>query len=251
MDTVATVLAIRRAGAHPLADTSHVQLQFNGTMTIAVSAALPAGIEVQVLEGISAPWSTAPAVRGSMPPRWLADLAVARPDLRGRLAASTLSEHDRVIAASGEPMFIHSGLWRRTAEWIGGYHAATTETLPDWKFLEADQAPGHRFFVQLLPDLAPDVILYGQVARQFAVRTVDGTIVNAVEVHYYVDYGISAQRDDQGNFLGLSRQFSCGSVIYEPGIGPTRDDERRLLFAGAALRPGAGDLLLDQVISGP
>src|SRR5262249_26323350 len=160
MDTVAAVLASRPVGANPFADTSKVRLQFAGTTT------LPSGIGVQVLEEID----LLALARTSPSRRWLADLAVARPDLRGRLGASPASLAPHGLALTGQPMFLHSGLWRRTAQWIGSYHAAATDTNPDWKFLEADQTPGHRFFVQLLPDLAPDVILWGQVARQFSVN---------------------------------------------------------------------------------
>jgi len=144
--------------------------------------------------------------------------------------------------------FLHGGYWRRTSEWIGTH--AAFDTLPAWKFLEADLSVGHTFSLALLPELAPDVMLHARVVRSLSVSTPGGTIANGIEVHYFVDFGINEMTDDGGAPIGLARQFACGAVLYAPGVGPVRNDERGGLFAGASLRPGYGDLLIT-LTSGP
>jgi hypothetical protein len=142
------------------------------------------------------------------------------------------------------PQFLRAGLWRRTSQWIGAYETnVASDTFPDWKYFDGVTTPGRTFQLQLLPQLAPDVVLHGKVVRTIAVPTGAG-IEHWVEVQYYVDYGTSEATDDQGNLLGSFRQFSCASVIYAPGVGPVTADERYILYAGGSLRTGRGDLRL-------
>jgi hypothetical protein len=244
-DSIAAVFATRPAGTNVIADTSVIQLRFNGTTAVAVTVALPEGIPVQVLEETHTPASlvSLPAVLRNR--SFLATLASARPDLRERLAG-TLAATPSALPSGGfaEPRFVHPGLWRRTAKWIGSHDPADTDTFPDWIFLEADLRPGSSFSMPLVPGLAPEVTLNARVVRSLSLQTPAGYFTGAIEVHYFIDYGVFSARDDAGAFLGWGRQFTCGSVIYVPGVGPVRDDERGLLFAGASRRPGSGDLLL-------
>jgi hypothetical protein len=249
-DTVAAVLAARPAGTNVVADTSVVQLRFHGTSAIGVSPGLPAGIPVQVLEETETPLLGATSPSESFVRSLIARVRDARPDLRARLAGRVGARP--LALAPVAPRFLHGGLWRRTAQWIGTYYATDTDTLLDWKFLDGVLSPGQQFSLQLLPGLAPDVVLCGRVVRSLTAQTPGGAVAGAIEVHYYLDFGMSEGRDESGNLLGFLRSFDCGSVLYAPGIGPIRDDERIGLYTGASLRPPfSGDRLLVLTATSP
>jgi len=222
-DTVAAVFASRPVGANPQVSTTQFVLRFNGTQL------LGSGLVAQVLEGIVPPLAS--GARSYAPPSLAmgpAGLGIGPPS----------------PSFNGPARFLHPGYWRRNSDWIATHDPVTTDTLPNWKYLEADLSPGHEFVSQIVPNLSPDVLLHARVVRLLTVLTPTGAVARGIEVQYFIDWGISVVTDDNGGFLGFQRPFSCASVQYAPGVGPVSDDERSLLYAGRSRAPGAGDVRL-------
>jgi hypothetical protein len=184
--------------------------------------------------------------------RLLARIAEARPDLRARIEARRpgLLARLRLAGPIGGgvllprgPEFIFGYAWIKTPAWIGTYGDA--DTLPAWRFLEADVHPGHQFTHQLVPSLASDVWLRASVERKTTVVVPGGrTVSNALEVLYLVDYGVSSATDETGNVIGSFRAFDYGTVIYAPGVGPARVHERHMGMAGMTRTHGMTELEL-------
>lgn len=177
--------------------------------------------------------------------RFLALLAEARPDLRGRLALPATSRGASVAAEPPRrlpgPNLVHGYAWSKRPAWIGTF--GDIDTLLAWKFLEADIQPGHAFRHQLVPSLASDVWLHARVERRLAVSVPGGmTVANAIEVLYLLDYGVAEVTDMRGEVLGLRRTFDYGTVTYAPGVGPVRSLERRFAYRGANTTLGVLEL---------
>jgi len=243
-----TLAAVREMLKEPVterpggADEYEFLLQFDGQITTGSS------VTAQWLREIY-PW-TAPGL-GTQPAaspgeRFLRRLADARPDLRARLAARAPSAATGGIRGFA-PYFIHGYAWRKTPAWIGTY--GDVDTLLAWKFLEAMVRPGHTFSHRLVPSLASDIWLHASVERMRAVDLPGGeTVSNAIEVLYLIDFGVSSSVDAMGNVLGVYRTFDYGTVVYAPGVGPVRDDERRFAYLGEGSTLGA--VLLEMDLTG-
>lgn len=222
-DTVAFVLGTLPSGAMT-EDTVTFRLQFGGEATLA--------------SGITAQQLGEEVIPGPLPEpglRWGRDSA--RPPARSAGGISF-------------GKFLHGGWWHRNSAWIGTHDPTATDTLPIWKFLEADLRPGSNFTFQLVPGLADDVLLRARVVRSLTVQTPQGPVANGIEVHYLVDFGVSEETDNMGLPLGAARHFDCGSVIYAPGVGPVRDDERIGLYIGGSRRDPGLHRLLDLTSTG-
>jgi hypothetical protein len=194
----------------------------------------------------------APAATGEA---FLARVAEARPDLRGRLLAmrpdlrARLEQPARAARDPWPPILVHGYAWRLAPRHIGAYGDA--DTLLAWKFLESDVRPGHEFHFQLLPLLADDLWLSASVERELALEVPGaGLVRDAIEVLYLVDYGDAVLTDGQGNARGHFRTFDYGTVVYAPGVGPVSVVERRFAWAGGTGTLGTWELDLSLLWSG-
>jgi hypothetical protein len=189
-------------------------------------------------------------------------LAVARPDLRDRIAnligpggeAAVMQAEYMLKARTGgdnstvggftdpfaEPLFIHGYAWRKTSEWIGTY--GDVDTLLAWKFLEADLVPGHEFTHQLVPSLADDVVLHCRVLPMTKLKTPAGVFVNALECLYMIDFGVTRVLSPQSDESGWARLFEYGVAIYVPTVGPVYSYHRMMVDAANPDGPGYGDI---------
>jgi hypothetical protein len=215
------------------------------------------GVEAQgLLESYATPVSDRPAIASPRFGReFLERLAQARPDLRARLAAAgvTIAPASDALRPMGiayyAPFFIHGGVWLKGPSWIGTYGEA--DTILAWKFLESNVQSGHSFRHQLVPSLADNIWLIGEVDRRVRIQVPSGrTVNNAIEVVYVIDYGVGEATDKGGAPLGTYRTFDYGRVTYAPGVGPVVDLERRYANMGQNVTMGYAELRLDLVSTG-
>ena len=177
----------------------------------------------------------------------LARLWIARPDLRAKLRArmKTPPPNESAERTFG-PIFLRGCTWVRTEELIGSYGALNLNI--SWEFLDEDLAPGSRFALQLLPDIAPDVILRGLILSNGQdVMTGAGSFRKAVRCAYLLDYGVALATTPEGEELGYFGSYDMGLVVYAPLVGPVRCYERRFVSNGDEDVRGLGDVLLDLV----
>jgi len=183
---------------------------------------------VSALSDVAARWGASPG--------FLAQLWKARRDVRPHLIAAAkatgfspffLDSFDAIPVA---PTFLSGGAWERGESWIGLYGDLDLDL--GWKYLEADLEPGHTFTFQLVKSLASDVFLHARVNRRVTVRTAHATYVDALEVVYLVDFGITEVAGPLGEIAGYTRLFSVGVVLYAPLAGPVWSEERALYHVG-------------------
>jgi hypothetical protein len=188
--------------------TSPAHLQFAGAITT------PGG-EAQVLlaEHDDIPWP-ARSAPPALPPL-LAAVWRARPDLRegiARLAPGSVRQ-------TWQPNLLHGGPFMMNADRVIMWQEIWTH--PTWLYLEDEIAPGATFSMQLVPEIADDIWLYGTVAELDAtVATPVGVFDDAVKVDYLVDFGIQIVTDEGGEIIGEVESEISGHVHYAPQVGP-------------------------------
>ncbi len=199
---------------------------------------------------------------------FLLRLAVARPDLLGRIMTALggtssldpfllkqLEDLSRPGSCGGGvdarlaeqivtyPILIHGGAWEKTDEYIGTY--GDIDTLLAYKFLEADLSPGHEFTHQLVPSLVDDVFLHCRVLPRTPVWVDGRPYPNAVECLYVIDYGISSFWPiPGGGDPSYCRLYDYGTVTYAPEVGPIYSYDRALVEAGNEASLGIGEKTL-------
>ena len=137
------------------------------------------------------------------------------------------------------PLLIHGGVWRKTDQWIAAY--ADLDTLPAWKYLEADLSRGHEFTHQLAPSLASDIFLHCRVVGEGRAKTEVCVFKRALDCIYLVDYGVYNLQGPGPDAQGYYRVFDYGRVLYVPGVGPVYAYERMLVCAGDPVGIGLGE----------
>ena len=241
LDVAAALLGNHPTGPNPISEAAGYRMQFLGTKTT-LSGAVGQNLQTEVFDVATASASPARLIpRGA---RFWRSLALARPDLAPRIAARW---PDAVrLTSSAEamdvdpPLFLFGYAWEKTREYIGSY--GDLNTLLSWKYLEADLEPGHEFTIQLVPDLADDVFLHARVLSERTATTVLGDHPHSIDVLYVVDYGVSAQTDEDGNLMGYTHPFDYGTIAYAPRVGPIATYERNLVYIGEPLHPGYREL---------
>jgi hypothetical protein len=218
LNGAAAMLASPVAGVRIQNGSFH--LRFNGTRTT------QSGAFGQNLEESTIVNGKTPFVPASWSDRFRARLAVARPDLRGRLG-----HVDALTGFAVTPQFLFGYVWELTDEHIGTYGDLDLNLA--WKYLEANLDPGHEFAHQLVPLLADDVFLYARMLPRTTVATPYGTFGKCVRVLYVIDYGVTAQTDFGGNVIGYLRHVDYGILAYAAGHGPVALHERQLGAVGS------------------
>jgi hypothetical protein len=144
------------------------------------------------------------------------------------------------------PLFLHGGAFVKTEDFIGGYHCVS-DTL-SWLYVTSKLDPGTLFSVRPLPELAPEVVLHGRVGAPISVSTPAGVYSKAIEVDYYIDYGVF-EYSIPTQFL---RAIECGRIFYAPGVGPVVSWERNFVPVGHdTLGVGFGEVELRLIAHGP
>lgn len=203
-----------------------VRLLLDGT------AVAPTGIDVQVLHGqlVSGPPATRAEAAAIRDP-FLRSLLRARPELRVALEASAALASCPANAAPGLDAILLGGdlAYRKTFSEIAAWRCNLANTRA-WLWLVSNLTPGHQFQLQLVPDLASDVILHGTIAATEPVTVPAGTFPLCQRVDYLVDYGLGECTDENGTPLGTYRSVTRGAVWYVAGVGPVKSTEEFVPF---------------------
>lgn len=229
----------------PFAITDEVYfLQFDGTITT------NPGVTAQNLTFTLTPagQSVGEAATTGFSPL-LRRLCEARPDLREKM----LSPQGEIPEAPGQieryPSLVHGGAWEKTLTYIGTYGIRIGSTRPSWKFLTNKLYVGSTFSYQLLPTIAPDLVLHCRVYRSTTVTTPAGTFSKALDCLYTIDYGVTTVTDVYGDPIGYMRSFDYGRVIYVPEIGPVYSYEKWGVEPGNPPSDGFLDITIDLTAS--
>ena len=242
---------------HPFADNpseNHMayKLEFDGDTTT-VSGKTAQNLRETITD---VPFATRTLDATECGYQFLRSLAIARPDLREKIApylpAGMLEEQSRKedrYGISAEdyngiltgPILLHGYAWEKTEDHIGTYN--DIDMLLAYKYLESDLDPGHEFTFQLVPLLADDVFLHCRILRRFSYRLDSGDKATAIECLYLIDYGIAEMRtiyDPVAYFGG----FVYGTITYVMDVGPVYCYERDMVEPGRPVTLGVAELEL-------
>jgi hypothetical protein len=191
------------AAAPRRADTQ-VTFQLQG------SRDLPGGVRVQSLLVDAAGGS----LYSDAAPACVRQLALARPDLAARLGASR-----RTPTSASSGLVIHdAALIRIAADELAAYREESGSR--GWLYLPATPVAGRTFQLQLIPDIADSVFLYGTVVGTSDISTPGASFSGSLRVRYVVDYGWGDITDENGVRLGRARARTRGDMFYAPEVGP-------------------------------
>jgi hypothetical protein len=235
---VSRFLDMRLSGRDVYRTAATYGMRFDGQKTSGAGVTAQ-NLEVTVAvgdEGAAALSKAAPAHN-----EFLTRLYLARPDLRPKLAHLLAHPVADVPPAIWTPIFVHGGVWEKTARWIGTY--GDIDQLLAWKFLTDDLSPGSEFTHQLVPSVADDIFLHCRIVGWKRIETDVGRFARALDCLYLVDYGVSSPFTPEGHpTTGYVRSFSYGRVTYAPTVGPAYCHERPM--ADAKDPVGEADMVL-------
>jgi hypothetical protein len=205
----------------PLVVENRTRIFLDGTVTA------PTAIQAQYLrqELVSGP-AFATSSEPELTDPFLRQLWIARPDLRTKiLQFESDADCPETTAPGSYGVFLSGELaYLKTSADIGAWRCNKNDTQA-WLWLVSDVSIGSTFTLQLVPDLADNVFLHGEIAATEPVTVPAGTFKNCVRVDYRVDYGLTQCTDDQGNPVGSYRSETLGYVHYAPGVGPVQSLE--------------------------
>jgi hypothetical protein len=209
----------------PITVDNRTRLFFDGT-TVAPNSIEAQYLHQQLLEGTIA----ADALESRMADPFLRVLWNVRPDLRESLRNAADVLPCPQTGATGTYSILLNGefAFRKTADEIAAWRCNFPDT-KSWIWLVSDLTVGHEFTLQLVPDLASDVVLRGRVAAIELVTVPAGTFPNSVRVDYTVEFGASSCTDDGGNPTGTKKTELRGHVHYVEDVGPVESFEEILL----------------------
>jgi hypothetical protein len=214
LDDIVALLDAHPIGAHPESEEGIYRLRFDGDTTTGP------GVTAQNLTRM---------LLTEDGPGHLAGTPVRRETFLERF---TPTRTDTFDVLPNYPTFLHGGAWEKTGEEIVTYGAF--DTLPHWKFLEANLAVGHEFTHEIF---SGGPVLHCRILRRVDFETEIGVFEKAIECLYMVDSGILTFMGEYGP-IGWSRFFEYGTVVYAPTVGPVYSYER--LFVQPGDPPDAG-----------
>ncbi len=171
--------------------------------------------------------------------RFLRALVRARADLRPAIAARLGEELDgaKSLEDVRYPFFL--GAYAFAYEDTGYYGYGDLDTAHAWTYLEGDLTVGSGFTLQLVPDLANDIWLYGRVWSVGDREIAGVTWPNALEAMYVVDFGIQIVTNEMGEEIGSFHSYFYGTTVFAPAVGPIACLERHVLIGDGILQePG-------------
>jgi len=185
-----------------------------------------AGGEAQVLVGEhSQEFFLEKSPTPELPPL-LASVWRARPDLR-----KAVETHCGAKTRNGywHPTFLHTGYLMKSADKVEMWQDEWSHST--WTYLDGEPVVGSSFTHQLVPELADDIFLHGEVtAVNATVETENGTYHNAVQVTYLVDFGVSTVLDESGVLIATTHSELRGHVHFVPDVGPVEMLQEYLPF---------------------
>lgn len=211
--------------ANPQVIANQVRIFFDGT-TVA-----PNGIEAQYLrEQLIGGDAPATALAAVLPDPLLRRLWVARPDLREKILHAVEDSPCPEQTPSYSYALLLGGefAYRKTADEIAAWRCNLADRRA-WRWLVSDLTIGNTFTLQLIPDLASNVLLHGTIAAIEPATVPAGRFDDCVRVEYVIDYGLNECTDASGNTLGTARWETRGYVKYAPHTGPVQSNEEFLI----------------------
>lgn len=204
---------------------NQVRIYFDG-MVVA-----PDGIDCQYLheDALGGP---APAMTAAALPRdpFLRQLWIARPELRHEIQRVVQEASCPGTHPAGAYALLLGGefAFRKTSSEIAAWRCNLADTR-SWLWLVSDLTIGNTFDLQLIPDLASNVMLHGTIAAVEPIDMPGGSFPTSLRVDYVIDYGTSTCTDDAGSEEGTIRYETRGHVHYVPNIGPVESSEQFLV----------------------
>lgn len=207
-------------------------------------AVAPNGIQAQYLhqETIGGP-ARATALASLVPDPFLRRLWVARPDLREKILGVVNDSPCPQDAPPDDYALLLGGefAYRKTADEIAAWRCNSADTR-SWLWLVSDLTIGNTFTLQLVPDVANDVLLHGTIAAIEPATVPAGTFNDCIRVEYVIDYGTSVCVDSEGNEFGTGRFETRGYVQYAPYAGPVQSSEEFILAEATGTCPPPWDI---------
>ena len=150
--------------------------------------------------------------------------------------------------APAPPFLLRGGVYRQEANHLSAYNLSGTE--PSWTYLAGRLEDRTPWATPLLPGLATGPVLRARAYQSVNVDIAGFRRDNALDVHYLVDFGVSANTSSGGGVLGYSREFLYGRIIWAQDAGPLFLTERQGLSVGDTLSLPAQEvtLLLENVV---
>jgi hypothetical protein len=243
LDTIENLLGSQPIGPNVETMVGTYEMMFDGDSTTM------SGVTAQRLrETAYLPEATGGLCAGTAPrAAFLTKIFLLKPSARDAILASGALGPEPAAELIPSPTLIHGGVWEKTDEYIGTY--GDIDTLLAYKFLEADLCAGCEFTFQLLPRLAPDVLLHCRVLGETTVETETGVPSTGLRCLYMIDFGKSESlRPSTAG--GWWRAIDYGEVVYVRNVGPVYSYERNLVCVGETLGRGAGDMELSLTATG-
>jgi len=204
---------------------NQIRILFDGT-TVAPDGIQTQYLRQQLLSGAAPQMRLAGAAGGAMITAgandpFLRQLWGARPDLRSRILEALADAPCPENAPPGAYSVLLNGefAWLESADEIAAWRCNLANTR-SWRWLVSNLTIGNTFTLQLIPDLASNVILHGTIAAIEPATVPAGTYQGCVRVDYVIDYGTSECTDQNGSPVGTSRSETHGYVRYAPAVGP-------------------------------
>ncbi len=192
-----------------------------GSLFFTGSEIFPPGVEVQNLLGqasVSPTKSDAPHGLSALERHLWRFRPQLRPQFTERARKNGLPYWPMVLLTPMEGSTSEVG-YRETADVIGGWRAPLADW--SWWMVSGPVATGSTFRLQLVPDLADDVFLNGEIRGiDESVNTQVGTFNGAVVVDYLIELGEITFGDEDGNLIGTGVGEISGWVAFVPDLGP-------------------------------
>lgn len=164
-------------------------------------------------------------------PRWVPDEVLPREQRLVWPERMTMEEFAaRRICCVGGLLLEGGPAFVKTEEHIATYGELDTEL--SWKWLEADLSPGASFVLQLIPALANDVFLHGEIQQVHDLSTPYGDFENALSVNYMIDQGEVEILGTGGESVEVFHPYTFGRMEFVPGVGPVYTFERSIFPGG-------------------
>ncbi len=210
----------------PVTVDNRLRLLFDGT-TVAAG-----GVDAQYLrQELLAGAASRLRLDAMVPDPLLRTLWTARPELRDRILEASGAGCPGVHPPGSYAVLLGGEFaWKETATEIAAWRCNLDNT-KSWTWLVSNVSVGNTFTLQLIPDLASDVMLHGTMAAIEDATVPAGTFHNTLRVDYVIDYGGSACTDDAGTPHGTYRSETHGFVRYAPGVGPVESYEEFIRYA--------------------
>lgn len=159
-------------------------------------------------------------------------IARCRPDLRPAILRRM--DATKILFGPFPPILLNGHAF--AYEDSGYYGYGDLDTNHSWVYLTGGVDEGDEFSLQLIPALADNIWLHGQIWSVGA-RIIGGRrFANVVECMYVIDMGEQVATDENGDPIGPVRSYVYGTIFYAPEVGPVYVHQRSSVIKNDALQ---------------